>query len=239
MYEYNVRIGFSQCDVNTILSITELIDLFQDASTFQSEDLGIGYDYLKKDNLAWVINYWELDIIRLPRMCETVTIGTAPYEFKGFLGHRNFWMKDDKGNYMVKANSLWTLMDLKALKPYKAPDELKQAYVLEEKLDMNYGSRKVLVPDEEKAEEKQPIQIQSYHLDGNNHVNNGQYIRMAMSEIEEDIIPTGLRTDFRIQAKLGDVIYPVVYKSENRWVIALNNSEGKPYSVTEIRGQIC
>ena len=92
---------------------------------------------------------------------------------------------------------------------------------------------------EEKAEEKQPIQIQSYHLDGNNHVNNGQYIKMAMSEIEEDIIPTGLRTDFRIQAKLGDVIYPVVYKSENRWVIALNNSEGKPYSVTEIRGQIC
>lgn len=238
MYEYDFRIGFSQCDVNTKLNITELIDIFQDASTFHSQDLGVGFEYLKKESLAWLINYWELDIERLPDSCDTVTVGTAPYDFKGCFGYRNFWMKNNEGQYIVKANSLWTLMNMETMRPSKASEEILNAYKLDDKLDMNYNSRKVQIPEGENVTvlSKEPIQIQAYHLDGNHHVNNGQYIKMAMSEIDEDITPAGLRTDYRIQAKLGDTIYPVVYKQDKMWVIALNNDEGKPYSVTEIRG---
>ena len=46
VYEYNKRIGFSECDTNRRFTITALIDAFQDCSTFQSEDLGVGFDVL-------------------------------------------------------------------------------------------------------------------------------------------------------------------------------------------------
>ena len=57
MYEYKKRIGFSECDTDRRLSVTALIDAFQDCSTFQSEDSGVGFDVLQKENLVWVINY--------------------------------------------------------------------------------------------------------------------------------------------------------------------------------------
>ena len=58
MYEYKIRIGFSDCDINKTFTLTSLIDAFQDCSTFQSEDLGVGFDVLTQHNVVWVINYW-------------------------------------------------------------------------------------------------------------------------------------------------------------------------------------
>lgn len=236
MYEYDSRVGFSQCDVNAHLSITSLIDIFQDSSTFQSHDLGVGFETLEKDKLAWIINYWEIDIEKMPKLCDRVIVGTKPYEFKGFLGFRNFCLKDEKGNYLVKANSIWTLLDMEKMRPVKAPDYIREAYILGDKLDMEYGSRKVMIPEEGEASknEMEPVMVMLHHLDGNHHMNNGQYIKIAMSQVEGDVAVKRLRADYRQQAMLGDSIYPVVYRMDNVWVISLNDSEGKPYSVVEI-----
>ena len=54
-YEYSDRISFSKCDINNRLSITSLIDAFQDASIFQSEDAGVGMEMLRSHSLLWVL----------------------------------------------------------------------------------------------------------------------------------------------------------------------------------------
>ena len=102
-YEYSDRISFSRCDINNRLSITSLIDAFQDASIFQSEDAGVGMEMLRSHSLLWVLNYWEIEVERLPGLCDRVTVGTYPYGFKSFMGYRNFYLKDEEGNYIVKA----------------------------------------------------------------------------------------------------------------------------------------
>ncbi len=237
MYEYDKRIGFSECDTDRRLTITALIDAFQDCSTFQSEDLNVGFDVLQKDHLVWVINYWELAIDELPRLCDRVKVGTFPYSFKGCFGLRNFYMKDDAGRFLVKANSMWTLIDSQSVRPVKAPEYISSAYTIEDKLDMPYNSRKVLIPDEDSANviEKDAITIQKHHLDSNNHVNNGQYVKLALSEIETGIGRIeSLRIDYRKQAVFGDVIYPVVYEKDNERVIALYDDNGNPYSVSQV-----
>ena len=48
MYTFSGRVRFSETDPDGILRMESLIDYFQDCSTFQSEDLGVGMDYLKK-----------------------------------------------------------------------------------------------------------------------------------------------------------------------------------------------
>jgi len=234
MYEYKIRTGFSQCDAKKTLSITSLIDLFQDCSTFQSEDIGVGFDTLEKMDLVWVLNYWELDIAKLPMLCDWVTVGTFPYDFKGCLGYRNFYLKDSNGDFAVKANSLWTLIDTINFRPQKAPDVIFNAYETEEKLDMVCYGRKVLIPEDADTSDREPITIMYHHLDSNHHVNNGQYVKLALSEIKEDIKVNHLRVDYRKQAMLGDVICPKVYKKDNKYTIALNDTEGVPYSVTEV-----
>ena len=235
MYEYQKRIGFSECDTTRHLTVTALIDAFQDWSTFQSEDRGVGFDVLEKMDLVWVINYWELQIIALPRLCDHVTVGTFPYSFKSCFGLRNFYMKDMKGNFLAKANSMWTLIDSKKAKPAKTPDFVSSAYTIEPRLEMEYNPRKVLIPQGEDVivSEREPIQIQNHHLDSNRHVNNGQYVRIAMSELGDDNNISHLRIDYRVQAKLGDVIRPVVYEKGNERVVALYDIDEKPYSVSQ------
>ena len=235
MYEYKIRIGFSDCDTNKTFTLTSLIDAFQDCSTFQSEDLGVGFDVLTQNNLVWVINYWELNILRLPKLCDYVTVGTYPYDFKGCFGFRNFYMKDEKDEYIVKANSMWTLVDTISSRPSKAPQFISQAYELEQKLDMTYNPRKVLIPesDDVLTLEKDPIHIQLHHLDSNHHVNNGQYVKLAMSALGEEENIASLRIDYRKQAHLGDTIYPVVYKTDNKSIVALYDENKSAFSVAE------
>ena len=235
MYEYDKRIGFSECGTDRRLTITALIDAFQDCSTFQSEDSGVGFDVLEKKDLVWVINYWELEISDLPGLCDHVSVGTFPYAFKSCFGYRNFYMKNEAKDFIVKANSLWTLIDRTQARPVKAPDFIHEAYTIEPKLDMTYSSRKVMIPDGDgiAVSEKEPIHIQPHHLDSNNHVNNGQYVKLAMSEINDPSDITSLRIDYRRQAKLGDVIYPVVYAGDNGTTVALYDGNRQAFSVSQ------
>ena len=68
MYTFNSRIRYSELNSQGFLSTEALMNYFQDCSTFQSEDLGIGLEYLDEMNAAWVINSWQVDIRRYPKL---------------------------------------------------------------------------------------------------------------------------------------------------------------------------
>lgn len=106
-----------------------LINYLQDCSTFQSEDLGLGVAYLKEVHLVWVLCFWQIVVERYPVLGERVTIGTQPYDLKGFLGYRNFAMLDEKGNYIAKANTLWSLLDTETGRPAAVPEIMVERYV--------------------------------------------------------------------------------------------------------------
>ena len=174
MYTFQSQVRYSELDADGKLSIASIVDYFQDCSTFQSEELGVGIEYLNRTGMLWVMSYWQIVIDRYPKLCERITIGTFPYEFKGFLGYRNFFIADEAGEKIVRANSIWTLMDMKAGRPARPTKEMVDAYRLEEKLDMNYEPRKIRF---DREGEKHPvIFVGKQHLDSNHHVNSGQYI---------------------------------------------------------------
>ena len=254
-YEYSDRISFSRCDTNNRLSLTSLIDAFQDASIFQSEDAGVGMKMLRSHSLLWVINYWEIEIEHMPGLCDRVTVGTYPYDFKSFLGFRNFYLKDEEGNYIVRANTTWTMIDTDKMAPARAPEYIINAYSLGDKLDMTYSPRKILLPSGNDCEAVHMDErvVMLHHLDANMHVNNCQYINYALAAIDSDLPVNAaqdgnenpgsgnsgmeicrLRADYRLQAHLNDKIYPVVYKNGLNRTVVLNNEEGKPYSVVSV-----
>ena len=79
------------------------------------------------------------------------------------------------------------------------------------------------------------MNIGEHHLDANGHVNNGQYVKIAMSYIPQNREYTHLRVEYRAQAHLGDLIYPMVYESDGAVNITLNNEEGTPYACLELK----
>ncbi len=236
MYSFDSRVGFSKVDADKNITINSIVDYFQDASTFHSEDLGVGYDYLIPRDLVWVINTWQIDVMRYPKYLEKVRITTCPYKFRGFMGYRNFTIESPEGEIFVKANSMWSLINIRTMKPAEVPDELPGIYGSAEPMEMDYRNGKIRVP--ESAEEKRHITVEPHFLDPNRHMNNGQYVNIATVYLPEGFKPSRLRAEYRKQAFLGDELCPVAgCDSEGRWIVSINGTDGKPYSVLEFTGE--
>lgn len=235
MYFFESRIRYSETDSEGKLTMASLLNYFQDCSTFQSEDLGLGLAYLKKLHQVWVLSSWQIVVERYPGLCEQVRIGTFPYDFRGFLGSRNFVMQTMDGTYLARANSLWSLLDTDTGKPAIPSGEMIEGYALEQRLDMEYAPRKIVVP--QGGIEKEPVVVKKHHLDTNHHVNNGQYVDMAMEFLPENFVVAQLRAEYKKQAFLDDIFYPYMATTGNNIVVVLRDKEGKPYVSVEFQGK--
>lgn len=234
MYNFTSKIRYSETDAYGRLTPEKLIDYFQDCSTFQSEDAGIGVKKLQERGLAWIIVYWRVEFCRMPVLGEEVRIGTVPYQMKGGIGLRNFLMETADGEKLAVANSVWTLVDTVNMHPVRIPADVLEKYPLGERLDMKYDSRKIRIPDLP-CETKTPIEVQEYHLDTNRHMNNGQYVRIAEGLLPAEKEAAVLRIEYRQQAVLGDRITPVVYAADSSSAcVSLNADDGKPYAIMEV-----
>ena len=235
MYQFESRVRFSETDKDRNLTLESIVDYFQDCSTFQSEDLGIGFSYLLPQNLTWVLSYWHIVVEEYPKLGDEIAICTLPYDFRGFMGKRNFYMENKEGKRIVKADSLWTLLDMKKMVPVRVSEEILKSYPNEEKIEMEYLSRKIAIEGEETVGEM--LVIQKHHLDCNDHVNNGQYIKMASVYLPQNFQIMQMRAVYKNQAHLGDIIYPYIYSLENKITVSLCNQEKQPFVVVEFQGK--
>ncbi len=233
MYEFGGRVRYSEIDHTGKMTLPALINYFQDCSTFHSEEVGLGMGRLKADRKAWVLSYWQVIVERYPELGERIVTGTFPTEFKGLYGNRNFYMKDEQGKQLACANSIWVFMDLEKGRPTRPAKEYIEPYGTEEPLDMPYEGRKILMPEE--CEDMEPFPVRRYHIDTNEHVNNCQYVQMALEMLPREMSAGQLRVDYKKSAVLGDIIYPKVSREAERTVVELCDAEGKPYAVVELK----
>ncbi|MCR5717105.1 MAG: acyl-[acyl-carrier-protein] thioesterase [Lachnospiraceae bacterium] len=231
-YGFESRIRYSEVNADQELTLVSLLDYFQDCSTFQSMDGGADLEYMDSIHCAWVLNMWQIDVARYPKLGEQVRVITNPYQIKSFLGYRNFAMFDEAGERIAVANTIWTLLDMDKNRPTPAPQIMYEAYPIHEKLEMEYLPRKIALP--EGGKEAEHITITKHHLDTNHHVNNGQYVRMAMELLGEEAQVQRLRVEYKAQAYLEDEVTPVIYEGQESNIVALNNADGAPYAVVEI-----
>lgn len=231
MYCFESKIRYSECDNQRKLSPEALLNYFQDCSTFQSEELGRGFDYLMPKHLVWVLASWQIVINRYPMMGEEVVIGTMPYDFKAFMGYRNFFMKTKNGEMLAQANSLWTLLDFETMKPTPPDAEHLKMYPLEPRLDMEYAGRKIVVSAD--AVRQEPVIVRKQHLDSNNHVNNGQYISIASDFLPENFDIYQIRAEYKKQAHLHDVLIPFAAAEEGKVTVSLKGEDGAVYMNAE------
>jgi len=235
MYTFDSRIRYSEINEKGALSLPGLINYFQDCSTFQSEDIGLGVEALKKRNKVWVLSYWQIEINRYPELGEQVKTGTFATAFKGLYGHRNFVLYDQKSQMLACADSIWAYIDLTKGRPTKPEPEEIAPYGMAAPLAMEQMGRKIARL--EAGHTYPAFTVQKYHLDTNMHVNNGQYVQMAMNLLSDELVVKRLRVEYKKSAVLGDMIYPKVGEEENRTVVELCDENGNLYAIIEIRGE--
>ena len=230
MYTFDSRIRYSETDETGALSLLGVINYLQDCSTFQSEDIGLGVEYLEEKKRAWLLSSWRIVIDRYPVLGERIKIGTWATSSKGIYGYRDFVIMDQDGNYLVRAESIWFFCDTEKMVPVSVMPEDVAAYGNEEALDLGKAPRKILIPEE--YEEGIPVTIATHHLDTNHHVNNAQYVDIAREAVPCTKMVKGIRADYKKAAVLGEILVPRVTKTgEDEWTVVLADEAGEVRAV--------
>ena len=230
MYTFDSRIRYRETDETGALSLLGVINYLQDCSTFQSEDIGLGVEYLEEKKRAWLLSSWRIVIDRYPVLGERIKIGTWATSSKGIYGYRDFVIMDQDGNYLVRAESIWFFCDTEKMVPVRVMPEDVAAYGNEEALDLGKAPRKILIPEE--YEEGIPVTIATHHLDTNHHVNNAQYVDIAREAVPCTKMVKGIRADYKKAAVLGEILVPRVTKTgEDEWTVVLADEAGEVRAV--------
>ena len=233
MYSYNDRVSFSRIDRDGLLGISNVVDAMQDCCMFHSEDEGhSALDLLKKDR-AWLVSAWHVVFKRRPQMGEAFTVHTWPYAFKGVFGCRNFLMETPEKEVLAYADSHWFYFDSASGRPVMVDDGEKAVYPVEPAYEMEYKSRKVKFPKELSL--RQEVPVCPNYLDTNNHVNNGQYVRLAVNVLPMEFEVHELRAEFRLASKMGDTLYIRTAEENGTYYTVFTDSEGSPYFIAEFQ----
>lgn len=231
MYTIESRIRYSEVDSSKQLTLPSLLDYLQDCCTFQSEDFGVGVDFLARSHCAWVLSSWQIKISRCPGLGDQIKVNTWPYDFKGFWGYRNFVVENSRGEQLASANSIWVFMDMERMRPVRIPETLQEAYKKEmaAPLSGEWSARRIEIPAG--GEPKTPVQVARFFIDTNHHMNNSKYILVAEEYLPENFSVAELRVEYKKAAVLGDILYPAVTVEENQVIVSLADENGKPYAV--------
>lgn len=242
MYSFTSHVRYSEVDENWRLTIPALIDYLQDCSTFQSDMLGMGPEHIASTKLAWMLSAWKIEIRELPRFNDEIVVSTWAASFKGLRASRNFTVRraDDATDTgpIVRADSSWFMFDSNKGRPVRTPENESAPYLADAEKDapLNMPAIPHVVRIEDEGEPLAPVQVTAAHLDTNHHVNNAQYVAIALGALGERVptAPLTLDVHYSQAAKLGDVIYPHLHEQDGALTVTLDNADGKHYAIVSV-----
>ena len=220
MYSLNYKVTTSTCDSEGKLKLFSALQMMQDCSEMWLESEPVVKEYFRRENMAQLLASRQVEIMRVPTFKEALTVTTSVYEMKPMYGFRNTFIYDAEGKPCYRTWSMGAFVDMNNGKLKRVDDTVANSLLIEPQLEMNYKDRRIILP-KGGGEAFAPIQVMRADIDYNRHVNNANYIRMAMELLPEDFVVKGLRVEYRVAAKLGDSLTPTIFKIENGFIIEL------------------
>lgn len=220
MYSLKYKVTTSTCDVNGRLKLYSALQMMQDCSEMWLESEPVVKEYFARENMAQLLASRQVEIVRVPTFKEELTVTTSVYEMKSMFGFRNTFIYDADGKPCYRTWSMGAFVDMGNGKLKRVDDAVAKSLLIEPKLEMKYLDRRIILP-KEGGFTMEPIKVMRADIDYNRHVNNANYIRIAMELLPEDFIIKGLRVEYRVAAKLGDSLTPTLFEIENGFIIEL------------------
>lgn len=172
------------------LKLSSLLFYVQEVAGRHCLQLGTDYDTLAKRRLFWAVTRHRVQVSRLPRRGETITVQTWPMPTTRVAYPRSVFAYDSQGNELFRCISLWVLMDLDSramVLPGKSGVEVNgivQGNELE--LPHSLASQSLC---------NSCVHTVTYScLDRNGHMNNTKYLDWV-----EDILSSGFHKDHSAQ----------------------------------------
>ena len=221
MYSLNYIVTTSACDSNGQLKLYSALQMMQDCSEMWIDTEPVVKQYFTEQNMAQLLATRQVEIVRVPSFKEKLTVTTSVYGMKPMYGFRNTFIYDAQGKPCYKTWSMGAFVDKSLGKLKRVDDETIASMTLEPQLEMNYRDRRIILP-REGGVLCGPVAVMKADIDYNKHVNNANYTRVAMELLPDDFEVKGMRMEYRVAAKLGDVLVPTLYHLGHTIIVSLS-----------------
>ena len=111
VWSRTMRVGAKDVNLHRRLRTSRLLELLHKASASHVEELGWGRDKTFDCGFSWAVVMERLEITRMPEYGEAVRIVSWPGETMRVMFPRHFRMEDSRGDAIVRACALTTLVD--------------------------------------------------------------------------------------------------------------------------------
>jgi len=188
IYEMQFNLSHIHVDGFGYAKPSTLLYMMQEAAGEHCTLLNVDKPHL--DHLFWAVTRTRVQVTRLPKLGETVTLKTWPMPTTRVAYPRSVVAYDAKGEELFRAISLWVLMD-----------ENTRAMVLPGRsgvmVEGTLTGTELAVPHAIATRELGSTsrrRVTYSLLDSNGHMNNTRYMDWV-----DDLLPSGFHKDYRVQ----------------------------------------
>ena len=184
-YQMKMKIPFDMADMNGHIKLPDVILLSLQVSGMQSIELGVSDKAILEDyNLVWIITDYDIEVVRLPRFAEEISIETEALSYNRLFCYRRFTIYDETGEELIHMMATFVLMDRDSRKVHTVEPEIVTPY----QSDFD----KKLIRGPKYADLEDPISkdyhVRFYDLDMNGHVNNSKYLDWIFEVMGADFL---------------------------------------------------
>lgn len=224
------EINFLQCYPNGNLKYTDLCNLFQLTAATHSELGGISFSDMQEFHQAWVLSRMRVEILRLPKWKETVTVKTWINSLENLRSTRcmEMYVGDEK---VVGCETFWAVFNTETRRPeaLALPHEHFEKFPNKNATTRTHS--KIAIPAELKMVSERKVLLSE--LDIVNHANSVKYLEWCLDTLDSELVLNRKIKSFDMnylkEVSLDDAI--IISKRENHFTIS---NEGKTCFVLEV-----
>ncbi len=189
------------------LRIVTLFNIMQDVADFHASELGLGLDFCRSKGLAWVGANYHVKITKLPKIHQKITVSSWPAVEKKLGAVREFMIKDEADNELIRASSQWILIDFAKKRPVSLKENLPEYQIIPERaIETDFDK----IENCNKEATKTEFKIRFDDIDVNGHVNNAIYPLWATESLDcafrKSHTPIEIEIAFKKEALFGENI---------------------------------
>ena len=224
MFQLSRTVCASMTDRHGRLKLFSAIQLMQDCSEYWKESEPEFRKCLEENEAAQLLVFRQVEILRVPKLYEKLVCSTSVFDCKGANGFRNTIISDSVGNPCYISWSQGAFVNARNGRLLRIPAEVIARLQLSPRYEMNYRSRKIELPDGKRIP-MPPLPVQHNDIDYNQHVNNAQYIRMALEYVPEGVEIAALRVEYKRPVRYGASLQPCLLEHPHALYVVLSEGD--------------
>ncbi len=229
-YTEKFRVMDCDCDMNHRLTPGAFLRMAQQISTDQCDSIGMNDDFYRENHAVFLLAKLALQVDRMPRGGEVLTLVTMPEQCKRAVFRRVTEARDEQGGRVALLDSRWVLVDTGTRRILRRPP---QAFEIGDFKDEVPFTLDVTIRKPDETAPAGRVTATYSRCDTNGHMNNTRYADAAADALPLEVFRTGavksLVISYHNELPAGQSASLVRGRTESGgWYVAGQREDGRP-----------